>query len=64
MLWAFLHLQLANLVVAVWYEILANLSEGVGEPGVGLRRGGEGCDLHVKVIAQVVVLRVLQQCRQ
>ena len=55
------HLLLPDLVVAVGDEILSDLRQGEGDPGVGLGGRGEGGDLHVEVLVQVLVLGVVGQ---
>ena len=48
----------AHLVVAVRYQVRADLGQCERQPRVRLGRGGEGGDLHVEILAQVRVLRV------
>ena len=52
------HHRDTRLVVAVRYQVRADLGQGERQPRVRLGRGGEGGDLHVEILAQVRVLRV------
>ena len=47
-----------DFVVGVGDEVLPDLGEGVGDPGVRLGGRREGGDLHVQVVVEVRVLRL------
>ena len=52
------HLLLPNVVIAVGHEVLLDLGEGKGEPGVGLGGRRKGGDLHVEILLEVTILGV------
>ena len=54
------HLLLSDLVIAVRYQILPHFGQSKSNPRMGLGWGSKGCDFHVEIFLQMLILGILR----
>ena len=54
------HLLLPDLVIAVWDQILPHFCQSKSNPRMSLGWGSKGCDFHVEIFLQMLILGILR----